>query len=91
MGKVIAVCISKEKGTQKYRIPAVARLSMALFVIVMLYARIASGIPGTLRSITSSVASGVTSLSEKPVPPVVRISSANSLSAISCILPASIT
>ena len=45
-----------------FRIPAVARLSIARFVIVRLNARIASGIPGTRRSITSSVASGVTSL-----------------------------
>ena len=69
-----------------FRIPAVERLSMARFVIVMLYARIASGIPGTRLSIISSVASGVISLGEKPVPPVVRISSAVPLSAISAIL-----
>ena len=69
-----------------FRIPAVERLSMARFVIVILYARIASGIPGTRLSIISSVASGVISLGEKPVPPVVRISSAVPLSAISAIL-----
>ena len=51
----------------------------------------ASGIPGTLRSITSSVASGVTSLSENPVPPVVTINSAIASSAILFISFASIS
>ena len=72
------------------RIPAVARLSMARLVMVILYARIASGIPGTRLSTISSVASGMISLGENPVPPVVRISSAALLSAISFILSESI-
>lgn len=59
-----------------FRIPAAARLSIALGVIVILYALIASGIPGTSRSIISFVASGIQSLGENPVPPVVTISSA---------------
>lgn len=40
----------------------------------------ASGIPGTARSMTSSVASGVQSRGEKPVPPVVRMRLVFSLS-----------
>ena len=53
--------------------PAAARLSMALGVIFRDMARMASGMPGASFSQTSRVASGVTSLGEKPVPPVVRI------------------
>ena len=48
----------------------------------MEYARIASAIPGTNRSATSRVASGVTSRGERPVPPVVKITSAALLSQI---------
>lgn len=44
-------------------------------------ARIASGMPGASRSITSRVASGVRSFGVKPVPPVVRTSSQPSSSA----------
>ena len=54
--------------------PAAARVSMARGVICMESARIASGMPGVSRSITARVASGVTSRTENPVPPVVRIS-----------------
>ena len=43
-------------------------LSMALGVIAKDAARMASLKPGTLRSAISSVASGVQSLGEKPVP-----------------------
>ena len=46
-----------------------ARESMARRVLVMEYARIASAIPGTSRSQTARVASGVTSRIESPVPP----------------------
>ena len=45
--------------------------SMARGVRLMLYALSASAIPGALRCATSIVASGVISLGEKPVPPVV--------------------
>ena len=72
------------------RIPAEARLNMALGVIVILYARIASGIPGTHRSVISCVASGIQSLGEKPVPPVVSKSSAICSSAIRAISSANI-
>ena len=47
--------------------------NMARFVIVIEPALIASEIPGTLRSATAKVASGVRSLGESPVPPVVII------------------
>ena len=49
----------------------IARESMAWRVLVMEYARIASAIPGTSRSQTARVASGVTSRIESPVPPQV--------------------
>ena len=56
------------------RMPAAARDNMARSVIVREYCKIAIGIPGTSRSITALVASGVTSRLEKPVPPVVSTS-----------------
>ena len=58
-------------------------------VICSEYQRMASGIPGTMRSATSSVASGMQSRAEKPVPPVVTISSASFRSQISRIRSAS--
>ena len=64
-----------------FRIPAVALESMARSVYFMLFMRIASGMPGTILSVTSIVASGVMSRFEKPVPPVVRMSSASPSSA----------
>jgi hypothetical protein len=42
-------------------------------VVVRDAERIVSAIPGTRRSMTCAVASGVTSRGPKPVPPVVRI------------------
>ena len=42
----------------------------------------ASGMPGTSRSQTAIVASGVTSRGEKPVPPVVKMTSASFSSAM---------
>ena len=51
--------------------PAAALESIPIGVIFMLSALMASGIPRTSRSTTWRVASGVTSLWEKPVPPVV--------------------
>ena len=51
--------------------PATLRLRQPLGVIFMDSARIASGIPGVRRWITSIAASGVISRGEKPVPPVV--------------------
>ena len=53
-------------------IPQTARDSMAFGVFCMDAARMASAIPGSSRSITAFVASGVTSLGETPVPPVAR-------------------
>ena len=47
----------------------------------MLSARMASGMPRVSRSTTARVASGVTSLEEKPVPPVVSTRSTRSSSA----------
>ena len=44
---------------------------MARLVNCMEYARMASEMPGASLSATASVASGVRSLMEKPVPPVV--------------------
>ena len=70
-----------------FLIPASARQSIARIVICRLMFRIASGMPGVRRVITESVASGVTSRFEKPVPPVVTIRSIPSLSAI-CIISA---
>ena len=55
--------------------PACARESIQLGVCAREASRSASAIPGTWRSITASVASGVTSLGATPVPPLVRISS----------------
>ena len=52
-----------------------AAILVVILVISMLAARIASAIPGAGRSATARVASGVISLEEKPVPPVVRIKS----------------
>ena len=52
-----------------FLIPAAARLSIALLVNRILYARIASGMPGTMRSVTDKVASGMQSRGENPVPP----------------------
>ena len=62
--------------------------NMARFVIVIEPALIASEIPGTLRSATAKVASGVRSLGESPVPPVVLIKSTCrlSLNRIRCVL-----
>ena len=51
------------------RIPAALRLRQPLGVIFIDSARMASGMPGVCRSTTFSVASGVMSLGEKPVPP----------------------
>ena len=51
-------------------VPAVARESLPSG----LARRIASASPGAGRSITRTVASGVVSLGENPVPPVVTIS-----------------
>src|SRR5699024_1976281 len=61
-------------------ITEVALDNIALLVIVILYARIASAIPGTNFVATLIVASGVTSLLLKPVPPVVSIKSSFLLS-----------
>ena len=54
------------------RMPAASRLRHALSVMVMLKARMASGMPLVSRWITDRVASGVISRGENPVPPVVR-------------------
>jgi molybdenum cofactor synthesis domain-containing protein len=56
-------------------IPATAREIMACGVFSRLRARITSPKPGITRSRICSVASGVTSRGETPVPPVVRIRS----------------
>ena len=61
---------------------ALINLGGNIVVTCILQARMASGIPGTILSHTSSVASGVTSLLENPVPPVVKSKSARSSSAI---------
>ena len=50
-------------------VPAMARLRAALGVIFTLHARRYSEMPGTSFSITCRVASGVTSLGVRPVPP----------------------
>ena len=50
-----------------------ARLSIPRGVMERLWYRMASAMPGALRSATARVASGVISRGEKPVPPVVRI------------------
>ena len=53
------------------RMAATARVSMARGVYCRLLATMAAGIPGTIRSAISQVASGVQSRGAKPVPPVV--------------------
>ena len=53
------------------RIPATARDRQPLWVMRILSARMASGMPGTALWMTESVASGVTSRGKNPVPPVV--------------------
>ena len=68
------------------RMPAAPRLRQPRGVTRRLARRMASGMPGVRRSTTSSVASGVISRCEKPVPPVVttrgmRSSSARRMSA----------
>ena len=50
-----------------------ARESIACLVNCIEAARTASAMPGTSRVATASVASGVVSRGENPVPPVVRI------------------
>ena len=65
------------------RMPLTARESMARGVMVMLWARIASAMPGASLSSTARVASGVTSRGAKPVPPVVKMTSAPNPSASS--------
>ena len=62
-------------------VPATARESMARGVTLRLSTHIATGIARISRSSTASVASGVTSRGERPVPPVVRIRFAWSSSA----------
>ena len=61
--------------------PAAARESMALGVTAREACRMASAIPGAARRHTASVASGVTSLGEKPVPPLVTIRAVSAPSA----------
>ena len=56
-----------------FLIPAAALESIAVGVLVIEYALIASAMPGVILSQTAMVASGVRSLSENPVPPVVKI------------------
>ena len=53
-------------------VPATPRESIPCGVFSSDFARRASAIPGTSRSITRRVASGVRSFGESPVPPVVR-------------------
>ena len=65
-----------------------ARESMAKGVMATLWARMASAMPGTSRSATSRVASGVTSRSERPEPPQVSTMSASVLSQASMSAPA---
>lgn len=55
--------------------PASPRESAAVGTFSRPYARIASGMPGISRSRTRRVASGVSSVGEMPVPPVVTITS----------------
>ena len=57
-----------------------ARESMANGVMARLWARMASAMPGTLRSHTACVASGVTSRSDRPLPPQVSTTSASMVS-----------
>ena len=63
------------------RMPVTILDNMACGVILRLAARMASARPGASRSMTARVASGVTSRGEKPVPPVVRMTSISPLSA----------
>src|SRR5262245_49448956 len=63
------------------RTPAVARESIQLGVCSREASRIASAMPGASRSMTSTVASGVTSVGARPVPPVVTPSAQLSSSA----------
>ena len=56
--------------------------------LITLWARMASAMPGTSRSATSRVASGVTSRSERPEPPQVSTMSASVLSQASMSAPA---
>ena len=56
-----------------FLIPAADLDNMERSVYFMVSSLMASGIPGTIFSHTASVASGVTSLGAKPVPPVVTI------------------
>ena len=65
------------------RIPAIARETIASGDDAAVATRAASGMPGTWRSITRRVASGVTSRGATPLPPVVSTRSTFSVSAIS--------
>ncbi len=56
------------------RMPATSRERQERSVMAREAARMASGMPGAMRSQTAVVASGVTSRSENPVPPVVSTS-----------------
>ena len=56
-------------------VPASPRDRSAVSTFSREYARIASGIPGNNFCICGAVASGVTSVGEIPVPPVVTIKS----------------
>lgn len=56
------------------RVPAVERERMAVGTFSKLRIRMASPKPGSSRSRTARVASGVLSRAEGPVPPVVRMS-----------------
>ena len=60
--------------SERLRMPAAAldKIEREVYFIVSIL--IASGMPGTIFSHTAIVASGVTSLGAKPVPPVVTIS-----------------
>ena len=74
------------------RVPAIWRDRIAVGTSARLFERISSPKPGSTRSQTASVASGVTSRGAGPVPPVVRISgqratSASSISAVSIAAP----
>ena len=60
---------------------ATARESIARFVTLSDSVRIASAMPGTSRGHAARVASGVTSRGPRPVPPVVKTTSACSSSA----------
>ena len=64
--------------SERPRTPASARDRMAVGTVAKLRIRIASPKPGSSLSITSRVASGVTSRSDGPVPPVVITSAQSS-------------